>query len=808
MILASAEKYGVDPRLVRSVIQTESTFNPKAQSPVGARGLMQLMPGTAKDMGVADSFDPAQNIEGGTKYLSQLLKRYNGNHELALAAYNWGMGNVDKYGTKVLPKETRDYVRKVKAGFGDPDVPYPGTQGDTAVPPPAQPIQSGSDLQNSLARGAMGFQRGLFKDPFDAGTQILSAAIPDRFERMLSPENETAAERLQRENQAYEAQRQELGGSGVDLGRLAGNIANPANLALGTAGMPAWVAKLGPKMQAVINSSLRGAIGAGMQPVDTTNQSILGGKAAQVATGAVLGPVAEGVVRGGTAGAGKVLGILKNNTPPQIRELMDLAESQGVKLTAGDIDPTNKLYRGIEGALENVRAPGIGMVSQREATQAGARKAAQGLVDDAANRLQSMTYNSIDQIRKVAAGTSSRAAEARKVLSMVDDAGVDEKRIMQASGNMTWLRKKISADKLFAERDLLAGNADVPVPATMAQLGKSLDELPKKVVLDQGSINQLRTWQRQLSGEVSRVGDDPVDDAVRQMEGLPPAGETIPNTYQRMREMQTDIYGLIDKATTNETTDSTKLYLVGLAKAIGKDLGDFEAGNPALKAASARADKFYTDHVVPYQASTLAKALTKDTPDDIYGAFVRRQAEGKGDYAAGKFFKALDEKGRQAVRYGLLKQAMENATDDVGFSATKFRDSILKTDYQQYFRDATSKRQLDGVVRLFNHIENSTPEHLSKYSPVFGGMLGLGLTAGGGIVSPAGAATTYGGATFLRWLMTSDQGKRILFSASLLGKNAPPSKMNTILDNAARSFGASTGTAAGAEQGQPGRVLP
>ena len=109
----ASRRYGVDVGLIKAVIKAESNFNPRAVSHAGASGLMQLMPATARSLGVNDSFDPEQNVMAGTRFLKDLLKRYDGDVDSALAAYNWGPGNVDRKPDR-LPRETRNYLVRVK----------------------------------------------------------------------------------------------------------------------------------------------------------------------------------------------------------------------------------------------------------------------------------------------------------------------------------------------------------------------------------------------------------------------------------------------------------------------------------------------------------------------------------------------------------------------------------------------------------------------------------------------------------------------------------------------------------------------
>jgi len=117
IVREAAERHDLDPALVRAVISTESNWNPYAVSPKGAMGLMQLVPATAERFGVGNPYDPAQNVEGGTAYLKELLDRYHGNLRESLAAYNAGPGAVDASGGVPWYPETRRYVRKVTNAY-------------------------------------------------------------------------------------------------------------------------------------------------------------------------------------------------------------------------------------------------------------------------------------------------------------------------------------------------------------------------------------------------------------------------------------------------------------------------------------------------------------------------------------------------------------------------------------------------------------------------------------------------------------------------------------------------------------------
>ncbi len=208
----ASRTYHVPKDLIKAIAKAESDFDPNATSGAGAQGVMQLMPATARELGVTDAYDPYQNIMGGTKYISQMLEKYEGNVSLALAAYNAGSGNVAKYGGIPPFKETQNYVAKI-LGFLDQGVEVPnasyavsgGAKGGDATDGNAQP--GASMVAASVQEARDNYYQGILDQLFSYEEYLHFIDIYTKIQEAQQEQQEKEEEQQKEDSEPYQAYR-------------------------------------------------------------------------------------------------------------------------------------------------------------------------------------------------------------------------------------------------------------------------------------------------------------------------------------------------------------------------------------------------------------------------------------------------------------------------------------------------------------------------------------------------------------------------------------------------------------------------
>jgi hypothetical protein len=301
-----ARKHGLDPRLFRRLISAESGWRVDAGSPAGARGLTQLMPGTARGLGVRNILNPVQNLEGGAKYLAQQLKTFKGNTKLALAAYNAGPGTVQKYGGVPPYSETRNYVNKILGGYGGPGT--SSAPGAAPRVPPALGAPGAEDIQQ--VAGSLDARRLMMLLRNQRGRSLRGLMPAPGFEREIAKVVQAALPRAQAAAAGAQVGGQ-VAAAGADIAPTGAAYAGPLPK------MPARDVPFGADPQGDYDWAGKLAKQFGL-----TVSSTYRNPAQQRATGSRAGMRSRHLVRGGAADI--------SGSPAQMRRLAEWAIRSGL----------------------------------------------------------------------------------------------------------------------------------------------------------------------------------------------------------------------------------------------------------------------------------------------------------------------------------------------------------------------------------------------------------------------------------------------------------------------------------------------
>lgn len=822
------QQHGLPSGLLSAVMQQESGGRVRAVSPAGAQGPFQFMPGTAQQYGI-DPFDPQQSAQGAARMYADLSKKYGGDLPKMLAGYNWGQGNVDRKGLENAPEETRNYINSImgrlQAAAIEPVQEAPARQalaqaqgrsfaGLLADQPsaPAQPAapaaepgflertrelgrridaglpleEGGPQPQQAGAAGTYGqrFFRGMTA-PIRGLEQMASYLIPDPIERAMTGAAGMGEKTFSQVLSDEEAQQQEMlrnqGFSGFDWAGMAGNIVSPPNIALAGARLPAAVAaKLPAAAQWGARLAVPAAAEAVVQPVyrkdggEMTAAEFAGEKAQQAGLGAAAGMVGGAVAKGLTAAAGKAAGILSGKVQPEAEELMRLGREWNVPLTAANIDePRRSFMRRAQQMIERVPV-GLDAQQQRQA----AVQAATGYADQALESMRKIPYTNLADVQKIAESGGKRAKEAQAVLRLVEEAGEDWKKIVRASGNLKGLRMKLSSDKLYDELSQAMGRMKQVQPVRLTDTLNRLISTEDKLLRGNRSlVNQLQRYQMRLDSE-----------------------DFVP-TWDNLRDLRTALNNEVESLTkpgVKEPPGFVDAYR-SMIDAITADLDTFAKRHPNTEVRDLwkRADAFYKKNVAPFKERELASTLRDVDTDHIYARFVAN------DDAVHqlRMWKALDEKGRAAVRYGMIEEQVAkaynqslNTIDPVKLASSLQRMSNASS---TYFK-GQSKQQLDGFIKLFGHLRHMTEPEGGQFGYTIG--YGGGLAALFGLTGTPGAVGGIGTAIGLKQLLTTERGLKILFAANLAKQGSK--RMTELADEAVKLATEASAEVAGAQAGR------
>ena len=522
---------------------------------------------------------------------------------------------------------------------------------------------------------------------------------------------------------------------GVDVGRIGTNMAMtlPLSMASGgvgvlKAGTPLW-SKAGAAFLGE-NAALGGLIGAtGVHENNTERLKSMRNGAIGGAVGGVVGKKAGDVVT-------KAVNIKQGRMVPGAQEIDDLGKQFGVKTTVGDIGK-NPLIQKSEVAMESI--PLVGTSKFRQTQQAQVKDAAVKVLDGLKTKLDDVDYKSIPKIQ---AAANAGDVNAARIMKVVNDAGDDTGKILQAAAEIKNWRGKRVASQMYDRVQNLAGDGAIAPNKTV----QKIDD----IIANDSKVIPSKELQGELLGIRKTLTDANIRKDFREMRAV----------QSRLGEL-TDEWGRQGKSTSAFTQIKT---------AIDDDLLDFaqSSGNTKLLGELKKANALYKQ-LQDGKDKAFANALRSAEPDQVFNQFMKA---GKGDKAA-NFYKNLDPKGQAALRYQMAENAFDKAWDPNKevFSPAKFAQEFerMSAPYGNIFKGA-DKAQMDGFVKLMRHVERAG--QYAENPPTGNRLVGIAFGLGAG-VNPTLAAQGAGVSAIAKVLFTTEAGKRILLAAKDVPPNSP-----------------------------------
>lgn len=624
LINQAAQEFNLPADLLRRQIKQESGFNKDAVSPVGAEGLMQLMPGTAKDLGVTDRRDPAQSINGGARYMRQLLDRYDGDMNKALAAYNWGMGNVDKKGMDNLPEETRKYLANITAGAAGG---VNAGQVDEALRVADNAIRGGvSAIPQMIVRG--------------------SEQIAD----FLTPEGVSipGLRDLPTPSQAMESVSSPLAQPETEAGQRIARVGQAAVSSLAFPGSP-------------IANAVQGAIAGTGAEVGGELGELTGGQTGRL-VGSIVGGVGAPLAAGKAAGMiptapNKVAKVALEDLDEKILEQavsrMKAAKEQGINLTLAQAVPEE--YGGRLRAIQDVltrQEAGAPLAKQLNAQPREVQEAAETAIANLPGQLRgpqemaNVAQREADSALKVMRQERTAAVTPlyqqtgnipkpgyKDLRQAIKDAGQTDR-----AKTLTKLYNKLNPQEVVRLADGTTKKVRKPITDvqliddTLRELEKKMSNKPKdprataliqeQIGIIRDNLSGLSKGYREGSQEYARISRDVINPAkqgplgqVAQKTGYDPSSPAS----------RTNLYGIFDRGTSKGAKSEILTLQKDMAKAEGGNAAFVDAGKSWLSDKLQSAMTLERGQASASVASNIDKAL--------YGT--SSQAQGTRDVLAG-----------------------------------------------------------------------------------------------------------------------------------------------------------------------------